>query len=60
MEKVTRRRLEHRWRKTRLTVDGELYTQQCAVVCKLIRGDKERYYSELIAELSSDTAPTKS
>ena len=53
-EKVTRRRLERRWRRTRLTVDRELYTQQCAVVCKLIRGAKERYYSELIAELSSD------
>ena len=37
-----------------MTVDRELYTQQCAVVCKLIRGAKERYYSELIAELSSD------
>ena len=36
-EKVTRRRLERRWRRTRLTVDRELYTQQCAVVCKLIR-----------------------
>lgn len=54
MEKVTRRRLECRWRKTRLTVERELYTQQCAVVCKLIRGAKERYYSELIADLSSD------
>ena len=54
MEKVTRRRLERRWRKTRLTVDRELYTQQCAVVCKSIPEAKERYYSELIAELSSD------
>ena len=30
-------------------MERELYTPQCAVVCKLIR-----YYSELIAELSSD------
>ena len=52
MEKVTRRRLERRWRKTRLTVDRELYTQQCAVVCKLI--PKERCYLKLITELSSD------
>ena len=53
VEKVTRRRLERRWRGTRLTVDREVYTWQCAVVCKLIREAKEHYYSELMRELSS-------
>jgi len=54
MEKVTRRRLVRCWCRIRLTVGRELYTQQCAVVCKHIHGAKERYYAELIAELSSD------
>jgi len=49
-EKVIRRRLEHR----RLTVDRELYTQQCITVRKLICGAKENYYTELISELASD------
>ena len=31
-------------------MDRELYTQQCVVVCKLIRGAKERYYSELSSD----------
>lgn len=54
MEKVTRRRLEGRWRRTRLIVDRELYKWRCAFVCKLIREVKGRYHSEPIAELSSD------
>ena len=45
---MTRRRLERRWRRTRLTVDRELYTQQCTFVCKLIRGAKERYTQGLL------------
>ena len=49
-----RRRLERRWRKTRLTVDRELYTQQWVTVHKLICGAKENYYTELISELASD------
>lgn len=53
-KKVIRRRLERRWRKTRLTVDRELYTQQCVTVCKLICGAKENYNTELISELASD------
>ena len=31
-QKMKRRRLERRWQKTRLTVDREIYTQQCKVV----------------------------
>ena len=53
-QKVIRRRLERRWRKTRLTVDRELYTQQCVTVRKLICEAKENYYTELISELASD------
>ena len=34
-QKAKRRRLVRRWRKTKLTVDREIYTQQCAVVHKL-------------------------
>ena len=54
IETVSRKRLDHPWRRTRLTVDRKLYTRQCVVVCKLIREARERYYCELIAELASD------
>ena len=42
-QKMKRRRLERRWQKTRLTVDREIYTQQCKVVHRLIRMSKASY-----------------
>ena len=50
---MKRRRLERRWRKTRLTVDRKIYTQQCAVVHRLIRKSKASYYTDIISELKS-------
>ena len=50
---MKRKRLERRWRKTRLTVDRKIYTQQCAVVHRLIRKSKESYYTDIISELKS-------
>lgn len=54
VQKVERRRLERKWRKTKLTVHRELYTQQCDVVHKLISAAKKSYYSDLISECGSD------
>ena len=52
-QKMKRRRLERRWQKTRLTVDREIYTQQCTVVHRLIRTSKASYYTDRISELKS-------
>ena len=52
-QKAKLRRLERRWRKSRLTVDREIYTQQCAVVHRLIRESKAIHYTDLIEELES-------
>ena len=41
------------WQKTRLTVDREIYAQQCAVVYRLICMSKASYYTDLISELVS-------
>ena len=35
-EKAVRRKLERRWRNTRLTIDRELYTEQCKRANQLI------------------------
>ena len=43
--KVKRRRLERRWRKTRLTLDREIYTQQYVIVHRFILASKESYYT---------------
>ena len=53
-QKITRRRLERRWRNTRLTVHKQLYTEQCVVVNKLIHAAKTRYYADMIADCGSD------
>ena len=39
-QKIIKRRLERRWRTTKLMVDREVYTQQCIVVNKLISAAK--------------------
>ena len=49
-QKLKRRRLE---RRGRLPVDREIYTQQCAVVHRLIRTSKASYHKDLISELKS-------
>ena len=52
-QKAKWRRLEYRLQKTRLTVDREIYTQQCTVIYRLICLSKASYYTNLISELVS-------
>lgn len=52
-QKAKRRRLEYRLQKTRLTVDRQIYTQQGAVVHRLMCLSKASYYTNLISELVS-------
>ena len=53
-EKRKRRRLERKWRKTRLEVDRQEYVYQCGVVNNLIKSLKSAYYTEIITEHSTD------
>ena len=46
-EKRKRRKLERRWRKSRLVIDRELYKEQWKVVSSLIKKAKENYYSNI-------------
>ena len=49
-EKRKRWKLERRWRKSRLTIDRELYKEQCKIVSSLLKKAKENYYSNIIQE----------
>ena len=49
-EKRKRRKLERRWRKSRLEIDRQLYKDQCKLVNSLIKSEKENYYSTIISE----------
>ena len=53
-EKSKRRKLECRWRRTRLTIDREIYVQQCNTVNTLISSSKKEVYSSIITENKSD------
>ena len=53
-EKKKRRKFERRWRATRLTMDRDLYVNQCKVVNRCIFKSKMDYYSTLIEERRSD------
>ena len=52
--KRKRRRLEHRWRSSRLCVDRQMFVDQCQVVNKMLRDAKCSYYSSIISENASD------
>ena len=52
--KHLRRRLERKWKKSRLTVDHQIYREQCIVVNKLLKQAKMSYYSEKITECGKD------
>ena len=54
VEKRKRRRLERKWRRTRLQADRQEYTRQCCVVNNLIKSLKSSYYTTIITENSSD------
>ena len=47
--KRQRRRLERRWRASRLCIDREMYVKQCQIVNDMIRDAKKTYYSSVIS-----------
>ena len=53
-EKSKRRKLEGRWRNTRLTIDRDIYIQQCNTVNNLISSSKKKFYSSIITENKSN------
>ena len=53
LAKIERRRLERRWRFTKLTVDREIFVAQKRLVNSLLAASKAKYYTTLI-ESSSD------
>lgn len=53
-EKAERRKLERRWRCTKLTIDREWYTEQCKRVNRLIHESKMKFYSDVINENSNN------
>ena len=52
--KRKRRRLEHRWRKSRLCIDRQLYAEQCKAVNDMLKQAKVSYYSSIISENKSN------
>ena len=53
-QKNIRRRLERRWRSSRLQSDRHRYVVQCGVVTRLIESLKSAHYTSIINEHSSD------
>ena len=53
-EKAERRKLERRWRNTKLAIDRELYAEQCKRVNQLIHDSKMKFYSDVINENSNN------
>ena len=53
-EKVKRRKLERRWRKTKSTVDHEIFKTQCKVVQNLINTSRKEFYSGVISDNESN------
>ena len=52
--KKHRRKLERRWRASRLNIDRQLYSEQSKIVNNMIKDSKTSYYSSIIAENSSN------
>ena len=52
--KHRRRNLERKWKRSRLTVDHQIYRDQCIVVNKLLRKTRVDYYSEQIMACGRD------
>jgi len=52
--KRIRRKLERKWRSTRLPSDREKYVHQCSVVNNLIDSAKSAFYTTVISEISGD------
>ena len=52
--KRERRRLEHKWLRTTLTVDWQAYKHQCQVVNEIILESKKTYYNNKVNSASGD------
>ena len=52
--KHLKRKLERKWRKTNLTVDHEIYRNQCASVNKLLQRTRVKFYFEKIEACERD------
>jgi hypothetical protein len=50
VEKRKRRRLERRWRRSKLTVDKELHAEQCHIVSNLIKKAKCQFYAQCVED----------
>jgi len=53
--KQIRRRLERRWRSTKIEIDRQIYRNQCDVVIRLIKDAKQKFYNSLISENGNDS-----
>ena len=53
-EKKKRRRLERRWRSSRLCIDRQLYADQCKLVNNMLKLAKSSYYSSIISDNTSN------
>lgn len=52
--KRKRRKLERRWRASRLCVDRQMYVDQCQIVNEMLKDAKASYYSSIISENALD------
>ena len=48
------RKLERRWRASRLCVDRQMYVDLCQIVNKMLKDAKASYYSSIISENALD------
>ena len=53
-QKTLRRKLERRWRRTKLDIDRQAYTNQRVRIQDLIINSKIKFYSKLISEAGDD------
>ena len=53
-EKNKRRRLERRWRSSRLGIDRQMYAEQCKLVNNMLKRAKSSYYSSIISDNTSN------
>ena len=54
LARAKRRKLEKKWRQTKLTVHLELYLEQCKTVKKLLQEAKTNYYQVTIDQCAGD------
>ena len=52
--KHLRRKLERKWRCSWLTMDHQIYRDQCAIVNRLLKPTRVTYYSEKVQECGQD------